>query len=97
LNIRNEFLSERMERVSIANVQQLNDRAYYQRRGRWVDSRLVAKEAEITPARVIVFGSDEFIELAQKLARQNRQASISLPGDILLVVDGEAVLVRNSN
>jgi Ca-activated chloride channel family protein len=97
LNIRNEFLSERMERVSIANVQQLNDRAYYQRRGRWVDSRLVAKEAEITPARVIVFGSDEFIELAQKLARQNRQASISLPGDILLVVDGEAVLVRNTN
>ena len=38
----------------------------------------------------------EFFELALKLAKQNRQASIALRGDILLMVDGETVLVRNT-
>ena len=75
-------------------VQQVNDRAFYQRGNRWVDSRLVTKEGEAPPDRVIVFGSDEFRLLAAKLAEQNRQGTISLRGEILMEVDGERVLVR---
>jgi Ca-activated chloride channel family protein len=97
LNMSNEYYDMDMKRVSITNVQQINDRAYYQRRGRWIDSRIVDKEAHIEPKKVIEFGSDEFMELAQKLARENRQGSIALRGDIILVVDGEPVLIRNSN
>ena len=97
LNYGNVYMNERMERVRIATVQQINDQAYYRRANRWVDSRLVQKEAEVKPSRVIEFGSKEFIELAQKLARENRQGSIALRGDILLLVDGEPVLVRNLN
>ena len=96
LNIRNEYLDENMNRVAVANVQQINDNAYYFRNNRWIDSKLVEKESQIKPARIVEFGTDEFFELAHKLARQNRQASISMPGDILLMVDGEAVLVRNT-
>jgi Ca-activated chloride channel family protein len=91
------YYDEKMERVSIANIQQINDRAYYRRGNRWVDSDLVEKEAQLTPAKVIEFGSSEFIELAEKLAKENRQGSIALRGDILLMVDGEPVLVRNTN
>lgn len=95
LNARNDFYDEKMNRVSIATIQQINDRAYYRRGNRWVDSRLVNEEDKVKPAKIIEFGSKEFIELAQKLARENRQGSIALTGDVLLLVDGEPVLVRN--
>jgi len=94
LNYGNVFYNERMERVSIAAVQQINDLAYYRRANRWVDSRLVQKEAQVKPTKVIEFGSKEYIELAEKLAKQNRQGSIALAGDILLLVDGEPILIR---
>ncbi|HLB73434.1 MAG TPA: VIT domain-containing protein [Sedimentisphaerales bacterium] len=97
LNPRNEFYNEQMDRVSITSVQQINDRAYYHRSGRWIDSNLVEKESQIKPTRIIEFGTDEFMELAETLARENRQGSIALRGDILLMVDGEPVLVRNSD
>jgi len=97
LNMRNEFYDAKMNRVSIANVQQVNDQAYYRRANRWVDSRLVEDEKNIKPKKVIEFGSKEFIELADKLARENRQGSIALRGDILLLVDGDPILIKNTN
>ena len=97
LNIRNCFLADDMQRVSIVDVQQINDRAFYRRGNRWVDSRLIKKESQIKPKKIIEFGSKEFLELAQKLARQNRQGSIALRGEVLLLVDGESVLIRNTN
>jgi hypothetical protein len=93
--MRNYSYDAQMNRVSIANVQQINDRAYYQRGRRWVDSRLVNNESEVKPKKIIAFGSEEFIELAQKLAKENRQGSIALAGDVLLLVEGEPVLVKN--
>jgi Ca-activated chloride channel family protein len=94
LNMRNAYYDERMNRVSITNIQQINDRAYYRRGNRWVDSRVVENEKELKPNKIIEFGSKEFIELAQKLARENRQGSIALGGDVLLLVDGEVILVK---
>ena len=54
-----------------------------QRRGRYV------------PARVIEFGSKEFTELVQRLARKNRQASVALGREVLLSIDGEVILVKS--
>ena len=96
LNARNDFFDAQMNRVLVTNVQQINDRAYYRRGNRWVDSRLVSNKTKIEPKRIIEFGSKEFMELAQKLSKENRQGSIALKGDILLLVDGESVLI-NSN
>ncbi|MHC4744368.1 MAG: VIT domain-containing protein [Planctomycetota bacterium] len=97
LNMRNEYYDEKMNRVSITSVQQINDRAYYRKDGRWIDSDLVEKESQVEPKRIIEFGTVEFIELAERLAKDNRQGSIALRGDILLMIDGETVLVRNGN
>ena len=94
LNIRNYFFDADMNRVSILTVQQINDRAYYRRGNRWVDSRLVGNEAQVKPTKVIEFGSKEFIELAEKLATDNRQGAIALVGDVLLQIDGEPVLIK---
>ena len=94
LNYSNSYFNEKLERVSISSVQQINDKAYYRRGNRWIDSKLVDKEAEIKPTKVIEFGSKEFIELAQKLARTNRQGSIALYGEVILLIDGETVLIK---
>jgi len=95
LNMENRFYDAQLNEVSISSVQQVNDNAYYHRGGQWVDSKLVAQQ-QVKPARVVEFGSKEYFELAAKLARENRQGSIALSGDILLMVDGEPVLVRNT-
>jgi hypothetical protein len=43
---------------------------------------------------VIAFGSQEFRELAARLAHEGRQGSIALRGDVLLQVDGQPVLIQ---
>ena len=93
LNPSNAYFDQDMNRVSITNVQQVNDRAFYHRGGRWVDSRIVSKETSITPKKTITFGSAEFRELAERLAKDNRQGCVALSGDILLEVDGDVLLV----
>ncbi len=95
LNVRNFYYDEKLNQVSISTVQQVNDQAYYNRGSQWVDSRLVSRKDQVAPARVIEFGSKEYFDLAHRLARQNRQGSIALTGDILLMVDGEPVLIKS--
>lgn len=94
LNLRNRFYDAELNEVSISSVQQVNDQAYYRRGSQWVDSKLVNRP-QVAPARVIEFGSREYFELAEKLAKENRQGSIALTGDILLMVDGEPVLIKS--
>jgi Ca-activated chloride channel family protein len=97
LNYRNSFYDEQLNEVAISSVQQINDKAYYNQQGRWIDSNLVGKERLAEPARVIAFGSRAFFELAQRLAHENRQGSIAMAGDILLEVDGHTVLIQAPN
>jgi Ca-activated chloride channel family protein len=99
LNMTNSFINENFDRVSITTVQQINDMAYYFKNNRWVDSRLVEKESNIQPDKVIEFGSQEYFELARKLAGQNRQGGMALGGrgDVLMKVDNKSVLIKNSN
>ena len=97
LSMRNTYYDPQMNRVSIATVQQINDQAYYRRGNRWIDSRLVNdEENNVKAAKIIEFGSKEFMEIAEKLAKENRQGSIALAGDVLLLIDGEPVLIKNS-
>lgn len=95
LNRRNGFFDANLDRVQIGTVQQINDRAFYHRNGRWIDSRLVGETAsETTPRRVVEIGSAEFRRLAGRLAAENRQGTIALGGEVLLQVDGETILVK---
>ncbi len=93
-NMRNSFYAQNMDRVSISSVQQVSDRAFYQKNGRWVDSRLVEQERTLQPRRIIEFGSEEFRTLVQRLASEGRAGCVSLRGDVLLEVDDEPVLVK---
>ena len=94
LNYGNGFLDEKLNRVSISSVQQINDRTFYRRDNRWVDSRVLGAQEKAEPKRVIEFGSPEFMKLADRLTQEGRQGSVSLRGDTLLQVDGDTVLVK---
>ena len=94
VNPRNKYLDASMNEVATAAVQQVCDLAFYKRRDRWVDSRLVTSEPVVPPERVITFGSPEFRDLAAKLVLEGRQGSIALRGDILMLVDGKRVLIK---
>ena len=94
LNTRNEYWDANMQRVAITRVQQVNDRAFYRQQGRWVDSRLVESEQARQPRKTVEFGSPDFMQLVQKLASNNRQGCVSMGGDVVLEVDGEAILIK---
>jgi Ca-activated chloride channel family protein len=94
LNGRNGYWDAGMNRVEITTVQQVNDRAFYRRGNQWIDSRVVESDGRAEPDRVIEFGSEAFRDLAEKLARRNRNGTIALRGDILMLVDGQRILVK---
>jgi hypothetical protein len=95
LNYDNGYFNELMERVRITSVQQINDLAFFNRNHRWVDSRLADRGSDVTPDRTVEFGSDAYFRLAEQLAAQGRQGSIAFDADVLLWIDGQAVLVKN--
>lgn len=96
LNIRNRHFDASMNEVEIAMVQQMADRALYNRNGCWIDSRVaVDPNVEHTPHRRIVLGTAEHRELLDQLILEARQALLAMPGDTLLMVNGEVVLVTN--
>ena len=98
LNPDNSYYDEQMNRVSVTSVQQINDRAYYRRNNRWIDSRLVTKKAkEIKPDRIIDFGTKEFFDLLEKLAKDNRQGEVAMTGEVVIILDNKTILVRNGN
>lgn len=93
-NARNAFFDQNMNRVEITTVQQMNDQAFYRRGNRWVDGRAVTQNKAAEPAKVIEFGSTEFNALVDRLAAEGRQGAVALEGEIVLVIDGQSVLVR---
>ena len=94
LNMRNSFLDRDLQNVQISTVQQVNDVALYRRGNRWIDSRVADRKQE--PDRTVRFGSEQFSTLLRRLAREGRQGTMSLQGEILIEVDGEVVLVQNT-
>ena len=96
LNRRNVFYDQNLNRVQITRVQQVNDRAFFQRGNRWVDGQAINDRAGTEPDRVVTVGSPEFMQLVEQLTTQNRQGTLSMSGEILLRVDGRNILVKGN-
>ena len=94
LNSRNSYVNDALVMESTTTVQQVNDRAFYQRGNRWIDSRAVNSADAAQRARIVEFGSEPFRALMQRMIRENRQGCLALSGEILLLVDGEPVLIK---
>jgi Ca-activated chloride channel family protein len=97
LNRRNAFIDQGLNRVEIATVEQRNDLAFFRRGQRWIDARLIAGPQGIRPHEVVDIGSPAHARLLRRLVGEGRQGALSLSGEILLQVDGRAVLVKESH
>ena len=94
LNPYNQYWDHNMNRVSITSVQQVSDRAFYRRGRQWVDGRIIDRDREARPDRVIHYDSKAFRDLTSRLAEQGRQGTVALRGDILMDVNGQTILVK---
>jgi Ca-activated chloride channel family protein len=92
-NRRNYYYDEHMNRVQVSQVQQINDRAFFQQGARWVDGNAINSDGGTRTDETIVFGSAEFMQLLDRLAAEHRQGTLSMSGDILVRVDGKNILV----
>lgn len=92
LNPTNEFLDPSLNAVTIHQVQQINDRAFFYKDSKWVDSRL-ADAGRLAPMRTVHLGSDAYRELQDRLVREGRPGCLSLAGEIVLKVGDESVLI----
>jgi Ca-activated chloride channel family protein len=92
-NNMNRYFDQNMKQVSIRNVQQMNNRAYYKRGNRWIDSRLV-QQGNLKPAEEVKIGSDRHRQIVKKLEKEGRQNEASLDGDTLIEVEKKAVLLK---
>ena len=95
----NAYFDDKLNRVEIASVQQVCDRTFYKRGERWIDARLIGPSQQgqhdtLQPDQIIDFGSPEHLALLHTLITQNRQAVLSLNGDIVIRVEGRNILVR---
>jgi Ca-activated chloride channel homolog len=93
VNRLNFYLGQNMERVETTTVQQITDRTFFKRNNRWVDANALRKET-VKPDQVIEFGTPEFYKLVDQLLRDGREGILALSGELLLVIDGNTVLVK---
>jgi Ca-activated chloride channel family protein len=92
-NRRNEFLDQNMNRVQTTRVQQMNDRGFFQQGNRWIDGSVINARREAQPDRTVTIGSPEFMEIVDRLVRDNRQGVLSMSGEIVVNIDGRTVLI----
>ena len=95
-NRRNYFLDRNMNRVQISRVQQVNDRAFFQRGRRWIDGNAINSKAGAKPDEVVKIGSPEFMKLLDTLLAQNRQGTLAMDGEVLLRVGDRNILIKGN-
>jgi Ca-activated chloride channel family protein len=97
LNLENRYWNEVGLSVSSDNVQQVSDRAFFLRGGKWIDSQLICAQLDLQAEETILFGSAAHGVLLASLAAEGRQGLLSLPGEILLYHSGKRVLIVNGD
>ena len=88
-------MDDDLEQISFRDVRQAADRSFFRRGRTWIDGSLVGASAPSEPDRVVEYGTDEHLRLLHSLVLQNRQAVLSLRGDIVLRIGASTVLIKN--
>lgn len=94
-NPRNAYLDHELKAVEVGSIQQLCDRAFLRQGNRWIDGNaVVGKRVALHECdERVEFGSARYFELARQLESDRRSGVLSLPGEILLDVQGKTVLI----
>lgn len=83
-------------------LQQIGPDTLYRQGTRWVDAGVIRQdqaraenEVKPEPDETIPFGTDRYFEIAARLAEQDRQGLISVPGEVEIALDGKRILIQN--
>ncbi len=95
LNYDNRLVNDKLQQVEFTSVQQICDRAFFNRGNRWIDSSLVAAKQSLEPEKIIAYGSPEHLDLIRQLTEENRVGILSLKGEILIDHNGQRILITN--
>ncbi len=92
---RQAYYDASMRRREISNIQTVNDRAFVNRFGRWIDMTMLDQEA-LEPEQTVEVGTPAFNELASELVKGNLAGALSLEGDVYLKINGKRVLLKQN-
>lgn len=96
------YLNKDMERETVSGIQNIAQNTFYQRqapgdqnaRQRWVDSRLLTMETE-KPDQTVAFGTPAYELVAQRLIDLGQAGYLSMPGEVLVLLDSKRILLQN--
>jgi len=93
VNSTNGFYTKDMQRVEVTSVCQVHDQTLFLRNNRWVDARILDKEAE-APEKTVEYGTPEYDAILDDLVTKDQQGLLALGGDCYLQYKGQRVLVK---
>lgn len=83
----------KIEERTVESVQYFGDKAFFNRRHRWVDASILEEEGK-APDEIIEFASPRYFTLAEELQLENRQTVLSQLGEIYFRHQNRRVLVK---
>lgn len=84
-----------LEKHELTNVNQVQDRTFFNRNSRWVDGDSITKETD-KPDRTVTVGTDDYSKLADELIAANLGGILALDGEVLFAWKGQRILLQNA-
>lgn len=75
---------------------QIAQNGYFNRNGVWMENTVLGSPEKAFSVRTVQVGTPEYSAVADKLVRTNRQGILALDGSVMILLDGETVLMQNS-
>lgn len=96
LNKYNVQMDRRGRTVSFGHTAQIAQNGYFNRNGVWMESTVLSLPAGGRAVKTVQVGTPEYAAVADRLVSTNRQGLLALDGSVMLLLDGETVLMQNS-
>lgn len=96
LNKYNVQMDRRGCTVSFGHTAQIAQNGYFNRNGVWMESTVLSLPAGGRAVKTVQVGTPEYAAVADRLVSTNRQGLLALEGSVMLLLDGEPVLMQNS-
>ena len=82
--------------VAFDNTAQIAQNGYFNRNGVWMESTVLAMPDAGRAVKTVQVGTPEYADVANRLIQSNRQGLLALDGSVMILLDGETVLMQNS-
>lgn len=96
LNKYNIQMDRRGRAVSFSNTAQIAQNGYFNRNGVWMESTVLSVPDAGRSVKTVQVGTPEYAAVADRLVKTNRQGLLALDGSVMLLLDGETMLMQNS-